>query len=100
MLPYQQAPSDYLMVIHDTMKEIHTIVSTYRMTAVGADDLFPIWLYVTIHSSVVHVHRYLTFMQHFAFDDENMTQMGYCLTTFAAAVHHICNLDLSELLSR
>jgi hypothetical protein len=84
------------MVIHDTMRAIHAIASQTRITAIGADDLFPIWLYVTIHSDIMHYHEYFTFMQHFAFDDENMTQLGYCLTTFAAALHHISSVNLAD----
>ena len=77
------------MVLYETMEYIHNIGKTHVGGDLGADDLFPMWLYITIHSNISRLHSHLCFMEYFATPEESMTQFGYCLTTFQACVAHI-----------
>lgn len=81
-LVFQIVPADMLMVLYRTMEHIHTIMHSMIGGDLGADDLFPIWLYFTIHANISRLHSHLCYMEHFATPEESMTQFGYCLTTF------------------
>jgi len=95
-LAFQIVPADMLMVLYRTMEQIHAIAKSNIGGDLGADDLFPIWLYITIHSNVSLIHSHLCYMDHFATPEESMTQLGYCLTTFQACVAHIRTVDTSQ----
>ena len=64
------------------MEHIHKIAQSKLGGDLGADDLFPIWLYITIHANISRLHSHLCYMEHFGTPEESMTQLGYCLTTF------------------
>ena len=70
------------MVLYRTMEHIFSIGQSKIGGDLGADDLFPIWLYITIHCNISRLHSHLCYMEHFATPEESMTQFGYCLTTF------------------
>jgi len=94
---YRTTPSDMLMVLYETMEMIHGVAKRVLGGDLGADDLFPVWLYCTIHANLVSVHSHMCFMENFAAPEESMTQLGYCLTTFQACVAHICTVSKESL---
>ena len=52
-----QCPTDMMLVIHNTMKCIHWAVSSFMTNGeeLGADDLFPILLYVVVQVQTLGV---------------------------------------------
>lgn len=70
------------MCLYKTMELIHGMAITAIAGELGADTLFPLYLYVTIHAALPNLHSHLEFMADFAAPEEQMTQLGYCLTTF------------------
>ena len=71
-----------LMILYHVMECVHTIAHSHEGGDLGADDLFPLWIYITIHADVAELHSHLHYMDQFATPEENITQLGYCLTTF------------------
>ena len=71
-----------LMVLYRTMQMIHETARKRVGGDLGADDLFPVWVYICIHSNFVQLHSYICYMENFSSPEERITQLGYCLTTF------------------
>lgn len=59
-----------------------------------ADDLFPIMVWVVIHSPIDHLHRLLFLLKHFS--DENSRhfgEVGMAVSLVEAAVYHMFEMD-------
>jgi hypothetical protein len=57
----------------------------FRIELQGADEFFPLMLYVLLHARVPRLHRTLLFMQHFARDEEAAGEVGYYFFTLQGA---------------
>ena len=101
------------MILYRVMECVHKIASLREDGDLGADDLFPLWINVTIQANVSALHSHLHYMDQFSTPEENITQLGYCLTTFqgtspsdyfsertlipsSACVSHIRCVDLEQ----
>lgn len=71
-----------LMSLFETTETLTSLAKEKIPGDLGADDIFPLWLYTTIHINMVKLHSHLCFMENFCSPEEGMTQLGYCLTTF------------------
>lgn len=73
--------------------EEYSTASGRRGTALGADHLFPIFVWCTIHANIPDVCTRIAWLRSFATSRETMSEMGYYLTTLEAAVEHVvCDL--------
>jgi len=61
-------------------------------TALGADHLFPIFVWCTLHANVPKLVSLVNFVRTFANNNEASSETGYYLTTLEAAVEHLCRL--------
>ena len=64
--------------------------------AIGADDFLPILIYVIVHSKPVHLLALNAEFQLFCGRDSLISETGYYLTAFNAAVLHLLNFDLDD----
>jgi hypothetical protein len=84
------AATDILRVLQLTVAAICERASVaLRGAAVGADALFPLVVHVVSHTNMREMPLLLAVASEFGSESELMTELGYCLTTLSAAVHHI-----------
>ena len=69
-------------VIQRVLKYLFDIVHQVTSKMIGADEMFPLFLYILIRSRMSsNVHLYLKFMNNFLTSGEKMGEGGYCLVT-------------------
>eukprot|EP00002_Diphylleia_rotans_P034248 TRINITY_DN7342_c0_g1_i2.p1 TRINITY_DN7342_c0_g1~~TRINITY_DN7342_c0_g1_i2.p1 ORF type:complete len:478 (+),score=80.73 TRINITY_DN7342_c0_g1_i2:305-1738(+) len=61
----------------------------------SADDFVPLFIYVVSQADIPNVNRCIGFMERFSSPSQEKSQLGWGLTTFAAAVHHLLTLERS-----
>jgi hypothetical protein len=84
------AATDILRVLQLTVAAICERASVaLRGAAVGADALFPLVVHVVSHTNMRAMPLLLALASEFGSESELMTELGYCLTTMSAAVHHV-----------
>lgn len=64
--------------------------------AIGADDFLPILIYVIVHSKPVHLLALNAEFQLFCGRNSLISETGYYLTAFNAAVLHLLNFDMND----
>ncbi|GAM22469.1 hypothetical protein SAMD00019534_056440 [Acytostelium subglobosum LB1] len=116
-IPSLSVPIDIIYIIQKTISCIHTIsvslldngkkfsgISTLSRrgnpgpwsdtTALGADELFPLFVFVLIHSEVIGCSSFVvSLLQHFTLNDlETGGEFGWCSASFHAAIAHLNQL--------
>jgi hypothetical protein len=97
------SPLDMLQCMLRCTQAIYRQASEYarladpsaKMLALGADDFFPVWIYVIIHARVPDINSRLVMMQ--TYSDELMSERGYYLTCLEGAIGYILAVDSAKL---
>jgi len=84
-------PIDMLYIVKSTISVICEEVANNSSAVVGADELFPLVVHVVAHARILRLPTLVSFMDEFAGNADRSSEFGYCLTTLAAAVHHVTN---------
>eukprot|EP00002_Diphylleia_rotans_P021233 TRINITY_DN4137_c0_g1_i12.p1 TRINITY_DN4137_c0_g1~~TRINITY_DN4137_c0_g1_i12.p1 ORF type:complete len:1176 (+),score=249.60 TRINITY_DN4137_c0_g1_i12:42-3569(+) len=90
-LGFYCVPSDMLNCISRTARLIVQRSTTKGKLRGGmsADDFVPIFIYCVSRAEIPNVHRCINFMNNFSSDSNMKSELGWGLTTFTAAVHHL-----------
>eukprot|EP00457_Paulinella_chromatophora_P000490 gb/GEZN01000490.1/.p1 GENE.gb/GEZN01000490.1/~~gb/GEZN01000490.1/.p1 ORF type:complete len:1400 (-),score=358.34 gb/GEZN01000490.1/:111-3830(-) len=92
------APCDMKQCLVATARQIYRRARQYavarggigqRMCEVGADDFFPIWFHVLIHSAVPGLFRRMKYMTGVTDGEEDFGETGYYLTCLEAALINV-----------
>ena len=62
----------------------------------GADDFLPIFIYVLMNSKICELSYLSTLLCNLCDPDKRLSETGYYLATFEAAVEHIKQMDIEE----
>jgi hypothetical protein len=74
-------PLDAAMVLKETLEVLFKDVQKYTNSVIGADELFPAFVAVVIHSDVPELYRYLKFLHCFLSEHDKTGEVAYCLIT-------------------
>ncbi|KAG2386299.1 hypothetical protein C9374_002745 [Naegleria lovaniensis] len=103
-LNYYVSPMDMLHCVYSCARQIHIIAKdncTQRGKdfSFGADEFFPILVYVVVHSHLPNIHSALSFLSKFASQSRN-SEVVYYLTCLEGAVMYVQEItteDIQEL---
>lgn len=93
---FEVVPRDMIRTVQRVVKFIFEQVKLCTEKAIGADEIFPLFLCVLIHSQLAEVENYIIFLNNFLSTEEKMGEAGYCLVTLEAAFQHLNTMNLSE----
>eukprot|EP00004_Rigifila_ramosa_P012621 TRINITY_DN2745_c0_g1_i1.p1 TRINITY_DN2745_c0_g1~~TRINITY_DN2745_c0_g1_i1.p1 ORF type:complete len:969 (+),score=230.79 TRINITY_DN2745_c0_g1_i1:167-2908(+) len=102
-LALHTVPVDMLYCVMSTARTINFNAVAYAtqqakaagresVITLGADDFFPLLLFVVIRADLPTVHQCIGFMRRFAPMHARFSELDYCLTSLEAAVVHIRQL--------
>lgn len=87
----------------DSLAEVsRSIVQLYREehvespTALGADDLLPIFIYIIVQAQVPNLISLHNGLQYLCAEDKRLSEAGYYLATLQASIAHIMEADLGK----
>ncbi|PRP84354.1 hypothetical protein PROFUN_07655 [Planoprotostelium fungivorum] len=109
---FQLVPIDMIHIIQKVLTSIigiiHHIAGPQR--EVGADDIFPVFIYLLVWSTIgkhtyytnkgrkeISVHHYIQLLNDFMTEGEFRGEAGYCLVTLEAAVRHLTDMEIEEI---
>eukprot|EP01117_Protostelium_nocturnum_P007667 TRINITY_DN2751_c1_g2_i1.p1 TRINITY_DN2751_c1_g2~~TRINITY_DN2751_c1_g2_i1.p1 ORF type:complete len:838 (+),score=216.71 TRINITY_DN2751_c1_g2_i1:155-2668(+) len=107
---YQLTPIDMIFAIQKVLTQIVRIIKSIAQDKdkdVGADDIFPLFLYILLFSCIgthtfksingpieITIWHYVQFMNDFLTDNELRGEAGYCFVTLQAALRHITDIEI------
>ena len=94
------APADYLRGLHLLTQHL-SLFSAQRGTAdEGADMLLPLMVLLVIHAELAYTYPLLQLVKALVAPSEVVSEMGYCLATFEAALEYTRTVSRDELFAR
>eukprot|EP00761_Pharyngomonas_kirbyi_P010096 gb/GECH01010114.1/.p1 GENE.gb/GECH01010114.1/~~gb/GECH01010114.1/.p1 ORF type:complete len:748 (+),score=175.52 gb/GECH01010114.1/:1-2244(+) len=95
-------PVDMLTCIKITAKQIHKIAKKNCEThgksfSFGADEFFPIFVYVVVRSGVTSIHSLLSFLNKFGNMSSRSTEISYFVTCLEGAVVYIDQITQDDM---
>ena len=70
------------------------LISTQVDDHLGADDFLPIFIYVLVQADIPDLKYLQTVLCTLCDPDKRLSETGYYVATFEAAVQHIMDLDI------
>lgn len=103
-LNYYVSPMDMLHCVYSCARQIHIIAKDNctqrgKEFSFGADEFFPILVYVVVHSHLPNIHSALSYLSKFASQSRN-SEVVYYLTCLEGAVMYVQEItpeDIQEL---
>jgi hypothetical protein len=97
-------PNDMLKSVHMCAKQIHHIAKRQcdlrgKEFTFGADEFFPVLVYVVAHATLPHIHTNLAFMSKYMSDDDRAEQREviYYLTSLEGAVMYLQSIGEEDV---
>jgi hypothetical protein len=84
---YELVPRDMLRIVQSVLKILFETVLDHTNKPAGADELFPLFLCVLIHSQISDLDKYIAFLSSFLTPTEKIGEPGYCLVTLEGIIY-------------
>lgn len=78
-----------IYVIQKVFRKLFQALQKGERRDLGADDMFPLFIYCIIQSDLSEPSRYIAYMESFLSESQKLAEAGYCLVTFKAAFQYI-----------
>ncbi|UZJ52493.1 hypothetical protein CBS101457_001813 [Exobasidium rhododendri] len=89
-----RTPLDVLDVLHATLEEIVSAISTTQSVgskgALGMDELLPILAYVMVRAGPLKLASLLYYTRYFGLSDAVSSKLSWALTTHDAVIEYLC----------
>lgn len=92
-----KAPRDKMVCVLNTCKIINNILQSHSDKVSGADEFFPLLVYVVLQSKPPNLHSNVHFIQRFRSPDKLRGEAGYYFTNLQGAIEFVQCVDASKL---
>lgn len=92
-----KTPKDKLVCILNCCKVIYNMINASEGKPTGADDFFPILIYIVIRSNPKDLHTNIEFISNFRNPNKMGSEAGYYFTHLISAVAFLKDLNHSKL---
>lgn len=91
-----KAPRDKMVCVLNCCKIINNILQSHSDKS-GADEFFPLLVYVTLQSRPPNLHSNIHFIQRFRSPDKLNGEAGYYFTNLQGAIEFVQSVDANKL---